>query len=102
MNKLTTALLVATGILLVATGITPTIHAPAPIAHVHATTPSIHAPTSTEYVSLDQVPTWYKTMPYERDGVCMVTATDITCESNAGRKHTTLNDKYTRTLYKLI
>ena len=55
-----------------------------------------------EYVPLDQVPDWYTTVPYMHTGVCMITEQDITCATDTTWKHTTLNDRYTRALYKII
>lgn len=74
--------------------------ATAPVA-VNDTTPT---PTPTvEYVPLDQVPDWYKTVPYDHGtGVCMITEQDITCATDTQYKRVTLSDRYTRTLYKLI
>lgn len=68
------------------------------------------APTETnndgltvEYVPLDQVPDWYKTAPYDHGtGVCMITELDITCANDTEWKRVTFNDRYTRTLFKLI
>ena len=81
-----------------------------PAATLLATTPTgaaDMAPTPTptptvEYVPLDQVPNWYTTVPYMHTGVCMITEQDITCATDTQWKHTTLNDRYTRALYKLI
>ena len=56
-----------------------------------------------EYVPLDQVPDWYKTVPYDHGtGVCMVTEYDITCANDTQYKRATFHNRYTRTLYKLI
>lgn len=61
------------------------------------------APTTTvEYVPLDQVPNWYKTVPYMQTGVCMITEHDITCATNTQWKRATLNDRYTQALYRFI
>lgn len=73
----------------------------APVAVDDTTTPNT-TPT-VEYVPLDQVPGWYKTVPYDHGtGVCMITAHDITCANDTQYKHVTFHDRYTRTLYKLI
>lgn len=80
--------------------------ATAPVADV-APTP---APTTeinndgltVEYVPLDQVPDWYTTVPYMHTGVCMITEQDITCATDTQWRRVTLNDRYTRALYKFI
>lgn len=74
------------------------------IAPVDTTPTPTPTPTPTvEYVPLDQVPDWYKTVPYDHGtGVCMVTAYDITCANDTEYTRVTLSDRYTRTLYKLI
>lgn len=55
-----------------------------------------------EYVPLDQVPDWYTTVPYMQTGVCMITEQDITCATDTQWKRVTINDRYTRALYKFI
>lgn len=59
-------------------------------------------PPTVEYVPLNQVPNWYKTLPYMHTGVCMITEQDITCATDTHRKHTTLNNRYTQALYMFI
>lgn len=55
-----------------------------------------------EYVPLDQVADWYKTMPYMQTGVCMITEQDITCATDTQWKRVTFNDRYTQALYMFI
>lgn len=55
-----------------------------------------------EYIPLDQVTDWYKTMPYMQTGVCMITEHDITCATDTQWKRVTFNDRYTQALYKFI
>lgn len=55
-----------------------------------------------EYVPLDQVADWYKTVPYMQTGVCMITEQDITCATDTQWKRVTLNDRYTQALYMFI
>lgn len=55
-----------------------------------------------EYVPLDQVADWYTTVPYRQTGVCMITEQDITCATDTQWNRVTLNDRYTRALYKFI
>ena len=55
-----------------------------------------------EYVPLDQVTDWYKTMPYMHTGVCMITEHDITCATDTTWKRVTFNDRYTGALYMFI
>lgn len=60
-------------------------------------------PTPTvEYVPLDQVADWYKTVPYMQTGVCMFTEHDVTCATGTTWKRATLNDRYTQALYMFI
>lgn len=67
-----------------------------------ATTETNNDGLTVEYVPLDQVPNWYTTVPYMHTGVCMITKQDITCATDTQRKHATLHDRYTQTLYKII
>ena len=55
-----------------------------------------------EYVPLDQVSDWYKTVPYKQTGVCMITEQDITCATDTQWKRVTFNDRYTQALYMFI
>lgn len=55
-----------------------------------------------EYVPLDQVSDWYKTMPYMQTGVCMITEHDITCATDTQWKRVTFNDRYTEALYMFV
>lgn len=55
-----------------------------------------------EYVPLDQVSDWYKTVPYMHTGVCAITEHDITCATDTQWKRVTLNDRYTQALYMFI
>lgn len=55
-----------------------------------------------EYVPIDQVTDWYKTMPYMHTGVCMITEHDITCATDTTWKRVTFNDRYTQALYMFI
>lgn len=55
-----------------------------------------------EYVPLDQITDWYKTVPYMQTGVCTITEHDITCATDTTWKRVTLNDRYTGALYKFI
>lgn len=93
------AALLATALLAIAP-VTVNDQVPTPTPTVEYT--ENQSPT-VEYVPLDQVPDWYKTLPYDHGtGVCMVTTRDITCASDTQYKRVTLSDRYTRTLYKLI
>ena len=84
----------------IATLLATTLLAATPITTDTTPTPT---PTPTvEYVPLNQAPDWYTTVPYMHTGACMITAHDITCATNTQWKHTTLNDRYTGALYKLI
>lgn len=55
-----------------------------------------------EYVPLDQVADWYKTVPYMQTGVCMITEHDITCATDTTWKRVLLNDRYTGALYMFV
>lgn len=55
-----------------------------------------------EYVPLDQVADWYKTVPYMQTGVCMITEHDITCATDTQWKRVTFNDRYTGALYMFV
>lgn len=55
-----------------------------------------------EYVPLDQVSDWYKTVPYMQTGVCMITEHDITCATDTQWKRVTFNDRYTEALYMFV
>lgn len=55
-----------------------------------------------EYVPLDQVADWYKTVPYMHTGVCMITEQDITCATDTQWKRVTFNDRYTGALYMFV
>lgn len=55
-----------------------------------------------EYVPLDQVADWYKTVPYMQTGVCMITEQDITCATDTSWKRVTFHDRYTQAHYKFI
>lgn len=55
-----------------------------------------------EYVPLDQVTDWYKTVPYMQTGVCMITEHDITCATDTQWKRVTFYDRYTQALYMFI
>lgn len=55
-----------------------------------------------EYVPLDQVADWYKTVPYMQTGVCMITEHDITCATDTQWKRVRLNDRYTGALYMFV
>lgn len=55
-----------------------------------------------EYVPLDLVADWYKTMPYMQTGVCMITEQDITCATDTQWKRVTFHDRYTQALYMFV
>lgn len=55
-----------------------------------------------EYVPLDQVADWYKTMPYMQTGVCMITEQDIACATDTQWKRVTFHDRYTQALYMFV
>lgn len=55
-----------------------------------------------EYVPLDQITDWYKTVPYMQTGVCAITEHDITCATDTQWKRVTFNDRYTEALYMFI
>lgn len=74
----------------------------APVANTTPTTETNNDGLTVEYVPLDQVPDWYTTVPYMHTGVCMITEQDITCATDTQWKRVTLNDRYTRALYKFI
>lgn len=80
--------------------------AAAPVANTTPTpTPTIETNNdglTVEYVPLDQVADWYKTMPYMQTGVCMITEQDITCATDTQWKRVTFNDRYTQALYMFI
>ena len=80
--------------------------AAAPAANTTPTpTPTIETNNdglTVEYVPLDQVADWYKTMPYMQTGVCMITEQDITCATDTQWKRVTFNDRYTQALYMFI
>lgn len=72
-------------------------------APVGATTTEVNNDGLTvEYVPLDQITDWYTTVPYMQTGVCMITARDITCATDTQWKRVTLDDRYTRALYRFI
>lgn len=76
--------------------------APIGVADMAPTTETNNDGLTVEYVPLDQVHDWYTTVPYRQTGVCMITEQDITCATNTQWKRVTLNDRYTRALYKFI
>lgn len=80
--------------------------APTSVADVAPTpTPTVETNNdglTVEYAPLDQVPDWYRAVPYMQTGVCMITEQDITCVTDTQWKRVTFHDRYTQALYKFI
>ena len=76
--------------------------APTPTPTPTPTTETNNDGLTVEYVPLDQVADWYKTVPYMQTGVCMLTEQDITCATDTQWKRVTFRDRYTQALYMFI
>lgn len=76
--------------------------APTSVTDVAPTVETNNDGLTVEYVPLDQVADWYKTVPYMHTGVCMITEHDITCATDTQWKRVRLNDRYTGALYMFV